>query len=141
MDELKPCPFCGGKALTNDERREVAARLRELASGYEKTPTWSVVARDKLPAPIDDFMQTLGLTRVVEATEIFYRIAGLIEPATERTCRMERVEWYDHIGDHEIRRHKFVCSNCGLELEAVLITKPKYPYQYCPKCGAKVVEE
>lgn len=69
------------------------------------------------------------------------KLADLIEPEPERTCCMERVEWHDIIGDHEIKRHKIVCSHCGLELEADLTPRVKYPYRYCPRCGAKAAGE
>lgn len=70
--------------ISNEERRAVAARLRELAADYEKVPAWNVIASGELPAPIDDALMACGLGRAVHATEICNRLADLIEPE-ERT--------------------------------------------------------
>lgn len=107
---------------TNDERHEVAARLRMLAYGYKEASAFSVVTRDKLPTPIDSLMRALGLTQVVEATEVFYRMASLIEPEPERTCCPV------------IEDGTEVCSNCGYDIDG-------YGWSYCPNCGTKLVEE
>lgn len=120
---------------TNEERREVAARLRVLADAYENTPAWSMIACGELPAPIDDAMHACGLGRITRATEICSRLADLIEPKTERTCRME----YDHV------HCDYVCTSCGewhntgmydaCDADDMVLLRP---YRYCPKCGAKV---
>ena len=34
--------------ISNEERRAVAARLRELAADYEKVPAWNVIASGEL---------------------------------------------------------------------------------------------
>lgn len=116
MDELKlkPCPFYGHEPELVDA--EIDGRAHYIVKCGACYSTSGVMQLSK-PAAVAAWNRR-----------------------AERTCRMERVEWRDAIGDHEIRRHKFVCGNCGLELEADLISKPKYPYQYCPSCGAKVVE-
>ena len=125
---------------TDDERREVAARLRELAEDYEKVPVLSIIAACELPAPIDDAFMACGLGRAVYATEIFGRLADLIEPE-ERTCR-------NTAGKPFAGYRMFSCSECGAYLEvdgdtdANLFAGGERPMpRYCPNCGAKVVEE
>lgn len=123
---------------TDDERREVAARLRELAEDYdEKVPAWSVIASGYLPTPIDDVFMACGLGRAVHATEICGRLADLIEPE-ERTCH-----------DVSFGLREFVCSWCGCHLDMLGIESdptmwlggsPIEP-SFCPNCGAKVVTD
>lgn len=112
---------------TDEERREVAARLRELAEDYdEKVPAWSVIASGYLPTPIDDVFMACGLGRAVHATEICGRLADLIEPE-ERTCRMEPT------GDGSV-----VCSACRTEYTSRWLHEGEYVERYCPNCGARV---
>lgn len=68
---------------SSEERIEIAARLRDLALGYENIPAWSVIACGELPAPIDDVMQAVGLRRFVHSSEICSRLAELIYPEGE----------------------------------------------------------
>ena len=124
---------------TDEERREVAAELRELAKDYEKVPAWDVIAAGELPAPIDDAFMACGLGRAVYATEIFGRLADLIEPE-ERTC-------HNTAGKPFAGYRMFSCSECGAYLEvdgdtdANLFAGGERPMpRYCPNCGAKVVE-
>lgn len=116
---------------TDDERREVAARLRELAEDYdEKVPAWSVIASGYLPTPIDDVFMACGLGRAVHATEICGRLADLIEPE-ERTCRMRDASW-----DAGQRTWGCICSECGAKHEH----KRSRWMNFCPNCGAMVVD-
>ena len=108
--------------MTDEERCEVAAELRELAEDYEKVPAWDVIAAGELPAPVDDVFMACGLGRAVHATEICGRLADLIEPE-ERTCYVE------HIDDDSFH------LSCGHE--AAGHVSPSF----CPYCGAKVVEQ
>ena len=97
--------------ISNDERREVAARLRMLASHK--------AADEEL---VHD---TLGLYRGenIEGYDTYgvMHLADLIEPEPERTCRYEHIEgtWYK--------------TSCGERYDGVV------PPNYCPNCGAKVV--
>ena len=125
---------------TDDERRDVAARLRELAEDYEKVPVLSIIAACELPAPVDDAFMACGIGRAVYATEICGRLADLIEPE-ERTCR-------NTAGKPFAGYRMFSCSECGAYLEvdgdtdANLFAGGERPMpRYCPNCGAKVVEE
>lgn len=121
--------------ISYEERREVAARLREMARQYGDG--WGVVRCGDLPAPVDDAMFMCNIGRVICASELFNRLADLIEPESDRTCRMR----YDPV------HQDFVCSACGewhstatydaCDADDCLVFRP---YKYCPNCGAKVVE-
>lgn len=115
---------------TDDERREVAAELRELAEYYEKVPALSVIAACDLPVPIDDAFMACGLGRAFHATEICGRLADLIEP-DERTCRV--IMKWDGLDGRDP-----VCSECG-----TYFCDEKWrrlDYKFCPNCGARVVD-
>ena len=97
--------------IGNDERREVAARLRMLASHK--------AADEEL---VHD---TLGLYRGenIEGYDTYcvMELADLIDPEPERTCRYEHIEgtWYK--------------TACGERYDGVV------PPNYCQNCGAEVV--
>lgn len=112
---------------TNDERREVAARLRERT----KKPMGKSMQRM--------FTETLGMyahnicwRNPDKATNrwdvIVNYLADLIEPE-ERTCRD------DGIG-------AFRCTRCGAfaRRDAVMDCTGQIPLRYCPSCGARVME-
>lgn len=105
--------------ITDDERRNVAARLRELEHHYNKN--W-VVKCGELPAPVDDAMHVCGIDRLAYGSEICKRLADLIEPVPERTCRM-----IDNGAE-------FCCSECDW--------RHNYDDEplFCAGCGAKVVQ-
>lgn len=106
--------------ITDDERREVVARLREwLAIPWYERP-WS-----------RDAMQSLGkMVGAVPGENIVERIADLID---RPTCEMTECSI-----DHGSRSWGMRCSRCGTEFEH---EKPVYGWRYCPKCGAMVVEK
>ena len=127
---------------TNDERREVAKRMRELAAGYEIFPAWCAIDACELPTPINDVLMACGLGQAVHASKICARLADLIEPE-ERTCR-------NLAGKPFAGYRMFSCSECSAYLEvdgdtdASLFAGGERPMpRYCPNCGAKVtgVEE
>lgn len=115
--------------MTDEERCEVAAELRELAEDYEKVPAWDVIAAGELPAPVDDVLMACGLGRAVHATEICGRLADLIDP-TDETCEAELA---DVLKVHETVR-EYECSKCGMSWEIVWA----YDYGYCPYCGRMI---
>ena len=125
---------------TKEERREVAARLRELAEDYEKVPVLSIIAAGELPAPVDDAFMACGIGRAVYATEIYGRLADLIEPESERTCRMKLSDCTDSLGQKMYR-----CSECGALMTDDACFFEGEPdiagFSYCPSCGAKVVDD
>ena len=115
--------------VTDDERRRVAAALREYASfdcedeGEEEC----------LVDCTDWGERVLNLLGCGDTEgECYAALADLIEPEPERTCQ-------DVEGGNFFR-----CSKCGCELMRFADGwKPLYmgEVRYCPNCGARVVEE
>lgn len=126
--------------VTNDERRKVAARLRDFEQLRELFAESNICA----------FEVALGVD-YMDWEHICDRLAELIEPGpqcpyysderhwcgihdieTERTCRIDMpvIDW--ETGETDCR-----CSSCGFSAD------PQYwaeTYVYCPNCGAKVTE-
>ena len=65
-----------------------------------------------------------------EFDDVADRLAGLIEPEPERTCRDEGTS-------------AFRCGRCGAFAlrDAITDLCGPIPIRYCPNCGAKVVDE
>lgn len=113
--------------MTSDERREVAARLRDLsrtadADGY--CTAWDVLFALGMKR-----CDAIGFVNAVDAQ----RLAELIDP----TCEMPDVS----TDNHEL---EFMCSSCGCSYVFDLdIYDSKgataAPYNHCPNCGARVV--
>lgn len=108
---------------TDEERREVAARLREwVAIPWYERP-WS-----------RDAMQSLGkMVGAVPGENIVERIADLID---RPTCYV--VEHKTHCGSYgcEEAGQLWVLS-CGDEC----VNNSDFPPNYCPECGAMVFEK
>ena len=117
---------------TNDERREVAAKLRDMAC--RANPSWPAL------------MEALGTPG--RAVTVQY-LADLIEPQ-ERTCRVVTdIRASSQTQDMHVKS----CSACGYVFgseehvqllpglgERVAVDSVAIP-NYCPSCGAKVVEQ
>lgn len=101
---------------TDDERREVARRLRDNAG---QKPGWVIPW-----AVFNDAYEH-------EGAELINRLADLIEPE-ERTCRMRDTSW-----DDGQCTWGCICSECGARHEH---NRGKW-LNYCPNCGARVEEE
>ena len=116
--------------MSDEYRYGVVGELRGLAQGYADIPAWNVIACGELPHPIDDALHACGLGRAVHASEICDRLADLIEPEPERTCRDEGTS-------------AFRCGRCGAFAlrDAITDLCGPIPIRYCPNCGAKVVDE
>ena len=97
---------------TNDERREVAVKLRDMAC--RTNPSWPAL------------MEALGCPGRAVAVQY---LADLIEPE-ERTCHVT-MKW-DGLDGRDP-----VCSECG----AYFDDKEWHKQKFCPNCGAKVVEQ
>lgn len=117
---------------TNDERREVAKKLRERT----KRPMGKSMQRM--------FTETLGMytynvcwmnpdKAISRWDAIVNYLADLIEPQ-ERTCHAVRIAVpFDprDFPDDLVEVYQFRCSECSVLLE--------YDWRFCPNCGARVV--
>lgn len=107
---------------SDEERREVAARLRATKSECE--------SRD-YPWVVEDLLQALGFERYEDAEDgIFERLADLID---RPTCRLDLTDVETH-GNVKVRIYE--CSRCGRTCEDVY-----GKYERCPHCGGVVVED
>lgn len=120
------------KAITNNERREIAARLRHRRKEMDK----------EVPPGIGLLAATVYLLEISSAVKcgesgaLFYRLADLID---RETCTFDGVP--DRIG--------YVCSNCGQTFTRRPFMKRTFgdstqfeiPFRFCPYCGAEVVTD
>ena len=99
---------------TNKERSDVALRLRYVAE--HGAPEWETIA-----CCIAECLGENDYPLWENSDKLFDLLANLIEPESERTCRWEHIEgtWF--------------VSECGKRYNCVI------PDNFCPNCGAKVV--
>lgn len=107
---------------TNNERRQVARRLRDFEQLRGAFKESSVCA----------FSDVLGVG-YMDWEHICARLADLIEPE-ERTCHMRVLE---NARGNPKYFLMYVCSEC----HGAVVHTQNDPIYYCPNCGAKVVEE
>ena len=101
--------------ISDKERREVAARLREIMRRYPNCFLDNMIAQS--------ILDVMG-----EGAKIGETLADLID---RPTCSMEyRPEWS---GDEIYPTEVYECSACGQ------LTYDGKPDHYCPGCGAEVV--
>ena len=112
---------------TNEERREVAAKLRDA-----KKLWWPIdVPEQRCRSEVwQEFEKSIGASDAGTYNEVFAFVADLIEPEPERTCR--DIAEPPKGGGFWPAPH-FKCSECGGEHVSIDYVS------YCPKCGAKVV--
>lgn len=115
---------------TNEERREVAARLRLLPDqrGIYSDRQFFELLDEKIFCLLDKALDNpRGFHTWV--SNIFY-LADLIEPEPERTCQI--VNKYEGTASTHLRILGH-CSKCG---EVIEVT-----HKFCFECGAKVVDK
>lgn len=121
--------------ISDDERREVAARLRELPSDtYAALKEW-VMEGLFIDASLSDEADYSQIHNVVlgcfpaehmhpgDYEELHERLADLIDRPTCRICET------DHEYEDSVR-----CDRCRMTF-----MRPWEPFKYCPNCGAEVV--
>lgn len=140
---------------TYDEKREVARKLRKNADDHENMPLILNVA-------FTCFDFNGHSEKTVTAREAAHKIADLIEPEPELTCRNladtkygEMPEGFDHdlewwymsATPRELGTC-FLCSNCGAEVcdsenysSGMYVDGASAEFKRCPNCEAKVVEK
>lgn len=101
---------------TNDERREVARKLRFNACTALHMNTSDDFAREVFRAAMNE--------AIGDYQDAINRLADLIEPEPERTCR-----------DTSPMSYKFTCSECHSSYRF----GSEHKVWYCPCCGAKVI--
>ena len=121
---------------TDDERREVARRIRRIPE-KGKAVAFNVLA-DQLGLEFDpDFMSFSVCT-----PESVMHLAELIEPE-ERTCRMIEVETGEVADYSDTDEVIFHCTSCHAERGIFSYDEDGNVYsqrpEYCPNCRAKVV--
>lgn len=112
MQELKPCPFCGGTASMN--RREY---YFEDSGEHAMTAHYAECGKC--------FARTVEYKSEDGAADAWNRRA-------ERTCRMEYNEEWS--GDELYPTECYNCSECHHMTSDGMLS-------YCPNCGAKVTDE
>lgn len=129
-------------SVTNEERREMARELRELPIDmYEVLKSWGFEGIDTCCSDQTDYylihQAVFGCVPAehmhpCDYKELHMRLADLIEPEpVERTCHIVMVS----PGEWE-------CSACGGGIDWDSYDEGDLPNcNYCPNCGAKVVDE
>ena len=110
--------------ITNNERREVAARLRYAARDTLNGYSFQRAVEGIVFGSLED----------KKWRQVLSRLADLIEPEPERTCR-------NLSNDGDI----FVCSECRNETHGFMVDDFGCTVGFgevvgkCPNCGAKVI--
>lgn len=120
------------QAITDNERREIAARLRHRRKEMDS----------EKPPQIPSLAATVYLLEISKAVKcgesgaLFYRLADLID---RPTCTFYGTP--ERIG--------YACSNCGQTFTRRPLMahafgndiKVEIPFRFCPYCGAEVVTD
>lgn len=124
---------------TNNERRELARRLRDISDGVDEVSEIEIM----------EALDIESTSRNGYSAADVRRVAGFIEPEPERTCH-DVTPWGDF----------FTCSECNGQVmlrpdvrwpdDGKILRTPtlidgeglgmRYP-RFCSNCGAKVVDE
>ena len=119
-------------APTSDERREVAERLRDEAGGFRRLEKeWGhepTIDLGDVPAVFQDVAHFAGLDGTVRTCVLFDRLAALIDT----TCHIEDDDW----ASKQCMGPMLTCDRCANAFPEI-----NGPYQYCPCCGARVVDD
>lgn len=123
---------------TNEERREVAERLRKTVE--EKNGIYNTLDASPFANICSGLLleYKVGANDYIHCCDVMLRIADLIEPEPEeRTCTFSVYQSGDE--------HFPTCSECGYEAAREecedYVGVVYYEKRFCPNCGAKVVEQ
>ena len=122
LQKLRKCPFCGGEATgyewsDDDEIDEGEPHLQDAYCAV------AVDHKDDCLLKVGEFYVWIASTEK-EAAEIWNK-------RVERTCKMKKARWDDGQCTWGV-----ICSACGEKHEHEF----EYSFNFCPTCGAKVVE-
>ena len=122
--------------ISNEERREIAARLRTLAHDNQ-----GLLGAMRMQYVVKACTRILGTAGLPDCAHVFMRYADLIDPV----CDMDVIDTGEE-ADYECSEHIMHCRNCGAEFGYVLygedgdVSMDDKP-MFCPNCGARVVSE
>lgn len=106
---------------TNEERKQIAARLRHFNSGDVSSCFEYIEKLDEI----------IGISGCEETGD---RLADLIEPKPERTCHVVEVDGQRYVPERFcniiFKEERFGLCSCGQGIFSDMI--------YCCRCGAKV---
>lgn len=136
--------------VTDEERHEMARKLRELPTDmYEVEELWETKGLDTCCKDQTDYYLIHFVLfgcfpadhmHPCDYEELHMRLADIIEPEPERTCRIKLCDCTDSLGQKMYR-----CSNCGaLTTDDACFFDDDGDigwFEFCPNCGAKVVDE
>lgn len=119
---------------TDEECREVASEMRQR--GYEGYLFVSAPVALEMGIDIEDYDEDFDSF----SEDAWNRLADLIEPAPERTCRAEVLRCRE---DDDSQPACLACSECGEKLRYREVAaddgEPDYELlPYCAGCGARV---
>lgn len=110
-------------AISDQERREVAAKLRSIDEHIDGVPPMC-------SPQVHNAMALRAIRAVVGKGDIFHLLADLIDAPERSTCHLMET-------DHEYEV-SYRCSACKSVVWLDFKGNPRP--DYCPKCGAKVVD-
>lgn len=122
--------------ISDEERRKVARRLRKLDH--------VVTNRDTIESGVNKFIKAVYVDRPYSPIECSTRnlcgLAMTLADLIDRpTCRNVDDEVYDEY-EGGCCENGFKCSKCGELVEDCEGYRVKGTFNYCPNCGAEVVE-
>lgn len=112
--------------VSDEERREVAARLKELASANE-----GLLGDERMTRVLVEAQITLGTIGLASVADVILRYADLID---RPTCESEQD--YDYMEDGVPDCRVWVCHGCGDRFAMFRGSNPCF----CPNCGAEVAK-
>ena len=118
MSDLKPCPFCGSNACV-------------LAHGRLNGPTLYKIVCSSKKCRGHDHVGNVGAWLENGWRESREIAAQIWNRRAERTCRADLTET-----NEPANINTWECSLCGKSFEEAYGS-----YEYCPHCGARIVDE
>lgn len=124
---------------TNNERREMAAKLRDLDATEDPIDGGEIYDR----AEVEDALGLVTDDGAWYEGNGVQHLADLIEPAAKRTCQMVEVETGEPADYRDTDEVIFHGTSCNAERGVFSYDVDGNVYterpEYCPNCGAKVV--